>query len=130
MTIAAPNFQNAFVDENGFLTPASRLFVSSVLKTLNALDVALSGQDDPASALTEIIASTGLTGGGALSANVAVRFGKGAFTVANLPTAQLMDWAYALDGRKAGESSGHGTGTWCWFDGTAWKDFDTETVSA
>jgi hypothetical protein len=55
--------------------------------------------------------------GGALGGNVALAFYVTLTAVAALPaTATVGDWAYAVDGRKAGEGAGSGTGTPVFWD--------------
>lgn len=57
------------------------------------------------------------------TANVPVK-GKG-YAVANLPTGEAGDQAYATDGRKAGEGGGAGTGVLVFHDGTNWIACDS-----
>jgi hypothetical protein len=54
------------------------------------------------------------------------------FTVANLPSgAAVGSWAYATDGRKAGEGAGSGTGVMVFRDASNWIAVDTgATVAA
>lgn len=61
---------------------------------------------------TEVVAAGGLQNGGALGGNVGVALYRTKDATANLPVTAICegDWAYALDGRKPGETSGSGTG--------------------
>lgn len=130
-----PSFQEAFVDESGNLTIWARQFLTAVFNRLGGpldkVDEAFVLASGAVPQTTEIVAAFGLAGGGALTANVGVQLGMGAFTVAALPTGALGQWAYAVDGRKHGESSGSGSGTWTWFDGSNWICMDSgATVAA
>ena len=54
-----------------------------------------------------------------------------AYPVSQLPAGRAGMFAYAANGRKAGELAGAGTGVPVFHDGTAWKAFDTgATVSS
>lgn len=81
---------------------------------------------------TQIVAVGGLHVGGDLTGNVAVAFYRALTTVAALPTAGIGegDWAYALDGRKAGEAAGAGTGVPVWFSNGAWCAVDSGAAVA
>jgi len=56
----------------------------------------------------------------------------GTFTVATLPTTEVVagDIAYASNGRKNGEGAGSGTGVLVFRDGTAWRACDTGATVA
>lgn len=71
---------------------------------------------------TQVVAGGGLQVGGALSGNVGLTLYVAKAPVAALPTAGNAqgDWAYALDGRKPGESAGAGTGVPCFWSGSSW----------
>jgi hypothetical protein len=66
---------------------------------------------------TEVVAGGGLQIGGALGGNVALALYRAKAVVANLPASGNSegDWAYALDGRKTGESPGNGSGVPVWW---------------
>ncbi len=51
---------------------------------------------------------------------------RGSFTVAQLPTGNDKDTAYALNGLKIGESSGAGTGVLVYFSLTKWRVISTD----
>lgn len=81
---------------------------------------------------TQVVASGGLQVGGALGGNVGLALYTVFTNVAGLPvSANRGDFAFALDGRKAGEGAGLGTGTPVWWGGASWIAVDTgATVAA
>ncbi|HXV00659.1 MAG TPA: hypothetical protein VG166_09185 [Caulobacteraceae bacterium] len=83
--------------------------------------------------VTEVIGSGGLQEGGALGGNIGVSLYMAYAAVADLPTAKAGegDWAYALDGRKPGETTGSGTGVPCFWSSGGWiSACDGAAVSA
>ena len=53
------------------------------------------------------------------------------FWVAALPNRGPLALALAIDGRRAGEETGKGSGTPVWFDGAVWRTFyDNSQVSS
>jgi hypothetical protein len=93
------------------------------------VDAALSTANAAAPGSTEVVAGAGLQQGGQLAGNVAIELYAAMTDVASLPTsANVGDWAYALDGRKVGEASGSGTGVPVWWSGTAWYAVDSGAV--
>ena len=75
-----------------------------------------------APAATQVVAVGGLHTGGDLTANVAVSLYRAISAVAALPPLGNTegDWAYALDGRKPGESAGAGSGAPCFWSSGQW----------
>lgn len=66
-------------------------------------------------------AGAGLSGGGNLGADIAVRLYVAMDIVASLPAiATPGAWAYATNGRKSGEGAGVGTGLPVCWDGSNW----------
>jgi hypothetical protein len=134
--IPAPDFARPIVTPDGLVTRAFRNWITGVYNRLgqgaDKVDAAHAAALAAVPQGTEVIASGGLQVGGALGGNVGLALYVVFTAVAMLPAeANLGDWAYALDGRKDGEGSGAGTGTPCWWDGTAWKAPDTgATVAA
>ena len=93
------------------------------------VDAALSTANAAAPGSTEVVAGAGLQQGGQLAGNVAIELYAAMTDVASLPTtANVGDWAYALDGCKVGEVSGSGTGVPVWWSGTAWYAVDSGAV--
>ena len=93
------------------------------------VEAAYSAASAAAPATTEVVAGAGLQQGGQLAGNVAIELYAAMTDVASLPTsANVGDWAYALDGRKVGEASGSGTGVPVWWSGTAWYAVDSGAV--
>jgi hypothetical protein len=50
------------------------------------------------------------------------------FKVAGLPTKGSPRIAFVTDGLKDGETTGNGTGTLAYFDGTAWRRVSDDTT--
>ena len=89
-------------------------------------EAAYSAASAAAPATTEVVAGAGLQQGGQLAGNVAIELYAAMTDVASLPTsANVGDWAYALDGCKAGEGSGSGTGVPVWWSQTGWYAVDS-----
>jgi hypothetical protein len=80
-----------------------------------------------ASAAVQIVALGGLHAGGDLSGNLAVVLYRAHGAVADLPIAGSAegDWAYAVNGRKASEAAGAGTGVPVWFSQGGWYAVDS-----
>ena len=79
----------------------------------------------------QVVAAGGLQVGGDLTGNVGVAFYAAVTSVALLPaSANVGDWALALDGRKNAEGAGLGTGTPVWWGGAAWIALDTGVAVA
>jgi|GEM_PF-5454284 len=135
--VPPPDFGQAFVGHDGFLTRWARHFLSGLYNRVgqdqDKVDAAHTAALAAVPQGTEVIASGGLTVGGALGGNIGVALYLTMTSVALLPaTANLGAWAYAMDGRKDGEGSGSGSGTPVYWDGTGtWKALDTgATVAA
>jgi len=93
------------------------------------VDAALNTANAAAPGSTEVVAGAGLQQGGQLAGNVAIELYAAMTDVASLPTtANVGDWAYALDGCKVGEASGSGTGVPVWWSQTGWYAVDSGAV--
>jgi hypothetical protein len=94
-------------------------WLSSVVDALNATTRLASAA---APTTLNIVATGGLQRGGSLSDDVGVSLYRAMGTVDQLPTTGNTpgDWAYALDGRKPGETNGQGTGTPVFWSVSAW----------
>ncbi len=81
-----------------------------------------------APATAEVTAVGGLHGvGSQIGSNVGIALYRAVTGVAALPASGVAegDWAYALDGRKAGEAAGAGTGVPVWRSQGAWIAVDS-----
>ena len=85
-----------------------------------------------APATAEVVGVGGLHIGGQIGGNVALAFYVVVTSVAKLPAggAAEGDWAYALDGRKAGEAAGAGTGVPAWWSNGNWCAADSGLIVA
>jgi hypothetical protein len=112
--------------EGGFLSRPWRNFIQALYFQVFAggvdkVDAAYKAAVAAAPAATQVLGAGRLSGGGALSGNVAVALYRVKAIVAALPAkATEGDWAYALNGRKPGEGAGAGTGVPCFWSGTHW----------
>jgi hypothetical protein len=134
VTTAPPRFALAIVDGEGRATRWFRDLVEGMwrrsggaadkVEAAHALAAAAAPRE------TQIVAAGGLQYGGPLSGNVGLTLYVAMAAAADLPTAKVAegDWAYALDGRKTGESAGMGTGVPCWFSAGAWYAADSGAV--
>lgn len=130
-----PLFDDAEGSKPGTLHPAWRAFFQGVFFRLGGstdnLAIALLAALSAVPNTTEIVAAGGLQFGGSLADNIPVALYAFVGPVAGLPTDKTVgDWAYATDGRKAGEGAGSGTGLPVWWDGTNWKAVDTGATAA
>lgn len=127
--LGTPDFANPQVNGDGRASIGLRQFMTNVFKrlggTTDKVEAAFQLASGATTQTTEVVAGRGLTGGGPLVSNIAIQFGLGAYTVALLPAGQTLQFAYAIDGRKNGEASGAGTGTWVWWDNANWIAFDS-----
>ena len=129
--VPAPPLRTAAVDAAGALTRPWRAFVQALYDRVGGVgdkvDQAHAAALAAAPRSARIVAVGGLHAGGDLTADVAVTFYRAVATVADLPTAGVGegDWAYALDGRKAGEGAGSGSGVPVWWSAGAWFAVDS-----
>jgi hypothetical protein len=125
VTVPPPPYSQALL-EGGFLSRPWRTFIQALYRQVfgggfDKVDAAYEAAISAAAASTQVLGAGGLTGGGALSGNVAVALYRVKAIVAALPAkATEGDWAYALNGRKPGEGAGAGTGVPCFWSGTHW----------
>ncbi|MGI8839952.1 MAG: hypothetical protein ACR2F8_04075 [Caulobacteraceae bacterium] len=120
-----PPFGLPMTDRKGGLTRAWRAFFTGLYNraggTVDKIDAAHALATAAVPQGTQVIATGGLQVGGPLGGNVGVALYAAVTSVALLPaSANLGDWAFALDGRKAGEGAGAGSGTPAWWDGANW----------
>jgi hypothetical protein len=121
VTLPQPPFHLPLTDRDGFVTTGWQPFVQALFEQRLAVSEALSTAQAAAPGSAEVVAGPGLQDGGAIGGNVAVSLYAELTSVALLPTmAQEGDWAYALDGRKPGESGGAGTGVPVVWSNMAW----------
>lgn len=94
-------------------------WLSSLVDALNAA-AQLAAAAVPST--LNIVPTGGLQRGGALQGDVGVALYRAKATVAQLPMTgnAAGDWAYALDGRKPGETNGGGTGVPVFWSASAW----------
>lgn len=133
--VPAPDFGLPFVDGSGRLSRWAKAWMQAATGLLDKATTPLAATHALASAAvpqgTEVVAAGGLQHGGALGGNVGLALYVAVTGVAGLPaTANLGDWAYAVDGRKAGEGAGSGSGTPTYWDGTSWIAPDTGAAVA
>ena len=129
MTISPFNASQPIVGPDGHPTKPFRDWMEAVRQALNsASDLATAAV--PAS--RNVVAAGGLQVGGALSDDVGVALYKIYCVVSALPTTGNLngDWAYALNGRKVGETAGNGTGVPAWWSGSNWYAVDSGVVVA
>jgi hypothetical protein len=131
--VPAPPFAVGLLS-GGLIAPAWQSWLLAVWNRLGGKDdkveAAYSAASAAAPATTEVVAGAGLQQGGQLAGNVALELYVAMTDVASLPTTgvNVGDWAYALDGRKAGEASGSGTGVPVWWSQSAWYAVDSGAV--
>lgn len=135
--VPAPQFGQAAVDPSGVDTPGRKTFLQQVYNRLGGavdkVDQALQAGLGSAPAARKILAGAGLSGGGDLTADFAIRLYVATTSVAALPTTDIQPnaQAFALNGRKPGESGGAGTG--CpviWTNGAWYSLFSGAVVTA
>jgi hypothetical protein len=131
--LPAPPFSTPFLTGQTI----SRVWQSWLLALWNRVggqadkvESALTVANAAAPSTTQVIASGGLHAGGPIGGNVGLAFYVALTNVASLPTTNVNqgDFAYALDGCKAGESTGHGTGVPVWRSGSSWFAVDSGAV--
>jgi hypothetical protein len=120
-----PPWQLPMVDAAGKITTPWQSWLSQMFDrsggTVDKVDAAHTAALDAVPQSTEVVAGGGLQIGGALGGNVAVALYRVKLVVASLPATGNSegDWAYALDGCKTGETTGHGTGVPVWWSTSA-----------
>ena len=109
----------AIVAMDGRPTPYFQGWLTNVVAALNAA-AALASKSAPAT--LNIVAAGGLQRGGSLQDDVGIALYRAVKPVAQLPVTGNApgDFAYALDGRKPGETEGAGTGVPVFWSVTAW----------
>ena len=124
--VPPPPFNTPFLD-GGFVASAWQFFISALFNAVygagfDKIDAAHTLAVAAAPRVTQIVAGGGLQAGGPLSGNVGLSLYQEKCAVAELPASGNTegDWAYALDGRKPGESGGAGTGVPCFWSNGAW----------
>lgn len=133
--LVLPPARTPLTEGDGYATKGWRRFLDVVAKRIGTGGIdfvaqALGLAQNAVPQSTEIVTAFGIRGGGALSENLIIQLGLGDFRVAELPTASVHAWAFAIDGRKTGEGAGSGTGVWAWSDGNAWYSIMGGVVAA
>ena len=134
--VPAPPFKTPLTDASGVVSAPWRAFLLALYDRAGGSADKIEAAHAAATAATprsaRILAVGGLHAGGALTADVAVALYRAVAPVASLPTSGLSDgdWAYAVDGRKAGEGAGAGSGVPVWFSGGRWFAVDSGAVVA
>jgi hypothetical protein len=124
--VPAPDFDQPLVSADGTAARWFQRWVTAVYRRIGATQDKVDAAHATAMAAvpqtTQVVAGGGLHVGGALNSNVGLTFYADVCAVAALPTSGFSegDFAYALDGRKPGESAGSGTGVPVWFSGGSW----------
>ncbi|HSZ51339.1 MAG TPA: hypothetical protein VK801_07195 [Caulobacteraceae bacterium] len=131
--VPTPPFSTPLTDAEGYVSRAWRPLIQALFTrtggVFDKVEAAYSAARSAAPASAEVVAGAGLQGGGQIGPNVPVALYSAITSVANLPPAAAEgDWAYALDGRKAGEAAGAGTGVPCWWSNGAWCAVDGGAV--
>ncbi len=134
--IPPPPFATPFLD-GGFVANAWQFFITALYGALygqgfDKVDAAHTAAIAAVPRTTQVIAGGGLQAGGALTDNVGVALYATRSAVAALPASGAAegDWAYAIDGRKAGEGVGAGTGVPVWWSNGNWYAADSGAVVA
>jgi hypothetical protein len=134
--VPAPPFKEPLTDDAGRLSRAWRGFILALYNrcggAADKVDAAHAAAIAAVPRSAQIVAVGGLHVGGDLTGNVALAFYRAVATVAALPAAGVGDgdWAYAVDGRKAGEGPGAGTGVPVWRSGGQWFAVDSGAAVA
>jgi hypothetical protein len=132
----APPFKVPLTDASGQVSRAWQAFIQALYErsggSIDKVDAAHTAALAAAPRSARVFGVGGLHAGGDLSGDVAVALYRAVGTVASLPTAGVADgdWAYAVDGRKAGEAAGAGTGVPVWWSGGRWFAVDSGAVVA
>lgn len=120
-----PPFKTRLTDANGNLNNQWSWWFGQVSDRLGGgVDKVEAAASTAAAAVprsTEVVAGGGLQIGGALDGNIAIALYRAVDVVAALPSTGLSegDWAFALNGRKSGETAGNGTGCPVWWSAPA-----------
>jgi hypothetical protein len=127
--LPTPPFSQQVLD-GGFFSRAWQTWLQSVQTrlggTFDKVEAAYKVANAAAPASAEVVAGAGLQGGGQVGPNVGLGLYLAITSVANLPTSAAEgDWAYAIDGRKAGEAAGSGTGVPVWRSNSGWYAIDS-----
>jgi hypothetical protein len=130
-----PPFNTPFLD-GGQISNAWQLFLAALYQAnygegFDKTDAAYQTALAAAPATAQVAAVGGLHGiGAAIGASVGIALYRAMGTAASLPVSGNAegDWAYALDGRKTGESAGAGTGVPVWWSAGAWYAADSGAV--
>ena len=120
-SVNIPPWQLPMVDAGGKITASWQWWFTQMFDrsggTVDKVDAAHVAALGAVPQSTQVVAGGGLQIGGALGGNVALALYRVKDRVASLPTTGNSegDWAYAVDGRKSGETSGGGTGVPVWW---------------
>ena len=119
MTLRTISAASPIVGAGGRPSAYFQGWLSSIVESLNA---AAQLATAAAPARLNIVPTGGLQRGGSLQDDVGVALYRAKATVDQLPMTgnTAGDWAYALDGRKPGETDGGGTGVPVFWSASAW----------
>lgn len=120
-TVNVPPYATPLVDKGGRLTSPWQWWFAQMYDrsggTVDKVDAAATTAAAAVPQTTQVVAGGGLQVGGALSGNVGLSLYRAKGALSSLPTSGNSegDWAYALNGRKSGETTGNGTGVPCFW---------------
>lgn len=119
MTLKTVSAATPIVGAGGRPSAYFQGWLSGVVDALNAA-TRLTAASAPTS--LNIVATGGLQRGGSLQADVGVSLYRVSTTVDQLPALGNApgDWAYAMNGRKPGETDGQGTGVPVFWSASTW----------
>jgi hypothetical protein len=124
-SVNVPPWQLPMVDATGKITSSWQWWFAQMFDrsggTVDKVDAAHVAALNAVPQSTEVVAGGGLQIGGSLGGNVALALYRIKAVVAGLPATGNSegDWAYALDGCKAGEAAGNGSGVPVWWSAPA-----------
>jgi hypothetical protein len=134
--MSSPPFKAPVIDPSGRLSRSWQGFIQALYQrsggSSDKIDAAHGAALAAASGSSRVFGIGGLHAGGALTGDVALSLYRAVAPVAALPTAGNSegDWAYAVDGRKASEGAGAGTGVPVWWSGGRWFAVDSGAAVA
>ena len=134
--IPAPPFKAPLTDASGRPSRVWQTFIQALYERSGGysdkIDAAHAAALAAASGAARVFGIGGLHAGGALTGDVALSLYRAVAPVTSLPTAGNADgdWAYAVDGRKAGEAAGAGSGVPVWWSGGRWFAVDSGAAVA
>lgn len=133
--VSTPPFSVPLTDAQGFVSRAWQPVIQALFARtggpFDKIEAAYVAAKAAAPAKAEVVAGSGLQGGGQIGPNAGLGLYTAMADVAGLPSSGAEgDWAYALNGRKTGEAAGSGTGVPCWWSAGAWIAVDSGAAVA